>query len=98
MSNAHRQDRDCSAPCGEIQEALRLAAAGRIAVARDLAHLYDELLEPPLPEELSAHVSAWRRRNGSSVDAGVRGRTPARPRRRYVCLKRDRDTAMFASQ
>lgn len=56
MSNDLRRDRDRSAPCGELLEALRLAAAGRIAAARNLARLYNEVLEAPLPEELTALV------------------------------------------
>ncbi len=43
-------------PDGELQEVVRLAAAGRIAVARNLMRVYDEVLGEPLPEELAALV------------------------------------------
>jgi hypothetical protein len=56
MSDDRHQDHGRSALHRELQEASRLAAAGRIAVAQNLARVYDEVLEAPLPEELSALV------------------------------------------
>ncbi len=42
-----------SVPEGNMQEVQRLAAANKAVVARNLAHLYDEVLDAPLPDDLA---------------------------------------------
>jgi anti-sigma factor NepR-like protein len=39
-----------------LQEARRLAAANNAAVARNLARLYGEVLDAPLPDDLAALI------------------------------------------
>ncbi len=56
MGTDHHPNHTRLAPHGELQEVMRLAAAGRIAVAQHLVRLYDEVLDEPLPEELAALV------------------------------------------
>ncbi len=56
MSTDRHPDHTRLAPHGELQEVVRLAAAGRLAVARNLMRVYDEVLDEPLPEELAALV------------------------------------------
>lgn len=42
-----------SAPEGKAQEVQRLAAANKAAIARNLARLYGEVLDAPLPDDLA---------------------------------------------
>jgi hypothetical protein len=44
------------APEGGLQEAGRLAAAGRTAIGRTMAQRLKEVLDEPLPEELAALI------------------------------------------
>ena len=55
-TRAPRRAGDRPVPEGMMQEARRIAAANKAAVARNLARLYDEVLEAPLPEDLTALV------------------------------------------
>ena len=51
----HRKG-DRPVPEGALQEAQRLAPANKAAVARNLARLYGEVLEAPLPDDLAALI------------------------------------------